>query len=148
MTNLRIFLVEAGGTCFLDGAALSEGSHRSLVVEVYNNRGEIVTTVKYDAIYNNEKKLIARKQDFIPVADFKKRSDCPDAKIVELDATSFSLERADAYVEEVNELQLDYNPVTDSPVRYVLIIQSNVESGPKMIQFNIQSKMNSEIFIQ
>ena len=35
-----------------------------------------------------------------------------------------------------------------SPVRYVLIIQSNVESGPKMIQFNIQFKMNSEIFIQ
>ena len=36
----------------------------------------------------------------------------------------------------------------DSPVRYVLIIQSNVESGPKMIQFNIQFKINSEIFIQ
>ena len=31
-----------------------------------------------------------------------------------------------------------------SPVRYVLIIHSNVELGPKMIQF----KMNSEIFIQ
>ena len=29
-----------------------------------------------------------------------------------------------------------------------MIIQSNVESGPKMIQFNIQFKMNSEIFIQ
>ena len=36
----------------------------------------------------------------------------------------------------------------DSPVRYVLIIQSNVESGPKMIQFNIQFKINFEIFIQ
>ena len=35
-----------------------------------------------------------------------------------------------------------------SPVRYVLIIQSNVESGPKTIQFNIQFKINSEIFIQ
>ena len=37
---------------------------------------------------------------------------------------------------------------SDSPVWYVLIIQSNVESGPKMIQFNIQFKINSEIFIQ
>ena len=35
-----------------------------------------------------------------------------------------------------------------SPVRYVLIIQSNVESSQKMIQFNIQFKMNSKIFIQ
>ena len=37
---------------------------------------------------------------------------------------------------------------TDSPVQNILIIQSNVELGPKMIQFNIQFKMNSEIFIQ
>ena len=35
-----------------------------------------------------------------------------------------------------------------SPVRYVLIIQSNIESGPKMIQFNIQFKTKFEIFIQ
>ena len=35
-----------------------------------------------------------------------------------------------------------------SPGRYVSIIQSNIESGPKMIQFNIQFKTKFEIFIQ
>ena len=35
---------------------------------------------------------------------------------------------------------------TPSPVRYILIIQSNVESGQKMIQFNIQFKIQSWIF--
>ena len=35
-----------------------------------------------------------------------------------------------------------------SPVRYVLIIQSNVESGLKMIQFNIQFNIWFQIFIQ
>ena len=38
--------------------------------------------------------------------------------------------------------------VTASPVRYVLIIQSNIESGPKMLQFNIHFKIYFEIFIQ
>ena len=33
-------------------------------------------------------------------------------------------------------------------VRYVLKIHSNFESGPKTIQFNIHSKIKSEIFIQ
>ena len=36
----------------------------------------------------------------------------------------------------------------DSHGRYVLKIHSNVESGPKTIQFNIHSKFKSEIFIQ
>ena len=44
-------------------------------------------------------------------------------------------------------LQCLQSPV-DSPVRYVSIIQSNIESGPKMIQFNIQFKTKFEIFIQ
>ena len=35
-----------------------------------------------------------------------------------------------------------------SPVRYVSIIQSNIESRPKMNQFNIQFKTKFEIFIQ
>ena len=35
-----------------------------------------------------------------------------------------------------------------SPGRYVLKIHSNVESGPKTIQFNIHSKFKAEIFIQ
>ena len=35
-----------------------------------------------------------------------------------------------------------------SPVRYVLIIQSNIELGPKMIQFSIQFKTKLDIFIQ
>ena len=39
-------------------------------------------------------------------------------------------------------------PGRDSPVRYVLIIQSNIELGPKVIQFNIQFKIQSEKFIQ
>ena len=39
-------------------------------------------------------------------------------------------------------------PLAPSPVRYVSIIQSNIESGPKMIQFNIQFKTKFEIFIQ
>ena len=37
---------------------------------------------------------------------------------------------------------------THSPGRYLLKIHSNVESGPKTIQFNIYSKFKSEIFIQ
>ena len=36
---------------------------------------------------------------------------------------------------------LGYYP-KGSPVQYVLIIHSNVESGQKMIQFNIHSKLN------
>ena len=45
--------------------------------------------------------------------------------------------------------QLEYiSPGSTSPVWYVLIIQSNVESGPKMIQFNIQFKIDFELFIQ
>ena len=39
-------------------------------------------------------------------------------------------------------------PSEISPGRYVSIIQSNIESGPKMIQFNIQFKTKFEIFIQ
>ena len=39
-------------------------------------------------------------------------------------------------------------PSQVSPGRYVSIIQSNIESGPKMIQFNIQFKTKFEIFIQ
>ena len=39
-------------------------------------------------------------------------------------------------------------PPMHSPGRYVSIIQSNIESGPKMIQFNIQFKTKFEIFIQ
>ena len=38
-------------------------------------------------------------------------------------------------------------PSWHSPGRYVSIIQSNIESGPKMIQFNIQFKTKFEIFI-
>ena len=38
--------------------------------------------------------------------------------------------------------------LSDSPVWYVLIIQSNVESVLKIIQFNVQLKFNSELFIQ
>ena len=38
--------------------------------------------------------------------------------------------------------------VSTSPGRYVSIIQSNIELGPKMIQFNIQFKTKFEIFIQ
>ena len=38
--------------------------------------------------------------------------------------------------------------IFSSPVRYVLIIQSNIESGAKIIQFNIQFKTKFEIFIQ
>ena len=38
--------------------------------------------------------------------------------------------------------------ITNSPGRYVSIIQSNIESGPKMIQFSIQFKTKFEIFIQ
>ena len=40
------------------------------------------------------------------------------------------------------------NQLQGSPGRYVSIIQSNIESGPKMIQFNIQFKTKFEIFIQ
>ena len=47
---------------------------------------------------------------------------------------------------DICSFDISGNPA--SPVRYVLIIQSNVELGPKMIQFNIQFIMNSEIFIQ
>ena len=38
--------------------------------------------------------------------------------------------------------------LSTSPDRYVLIFQSNIESGPKIIQFNIQFKTKFEIFIQ
>ena len=50
--------------------------------------------------------------------------------------------------QETSSSNSSHQATSASPVRYVLIIQSNVESGPKMIQFNIQFKMNSEIFIQ
>ena len=38
--------------------------------------------------------------------------------------------------------------LTDRGSRYVLIIHFYVESGQKMIQFNIQFKIESKIFIQ
>ena len=39
-------------------------------------------------------------------------------------------------------------PLPDSPVRYVLKIHFFIEFGPKMIQFKIQFKTKSKIFIQ
>ena len=46
---------------------------------------------------------------------------------------------------------MDVAPLVDGdrcPVRYVSIIQSSIESGAKMIHFNIQFKTKFELFIQ
>ena len=101
--------------------------HRNLLVEIYNDAGDLQNVVKYDAVYDEEGKIKARKEifkdkfgEFLTAAEARKR--WPDCQIEELDsryAESFSLDHADAYLEEVNTLDAVYNPVTDNCQEFV-----------------------------
>ena len=108
----------------VDVQSIVDTRHRNLLVEIYNDHGDLQSVVKYDAVFDEEKKIKARKEAFkdkfgqwLTAEEVIKR--WPDCQIDEIDEGSFSLDRADAYLKEVNNLDAAYNPVTDNCQEFV-----------------------------
>ena len=111
----------------LDAQTNFDTRHRNLLVEVYDDDGDLEKAIKYDAVFDKDKKIVARKMtlkdssgQFLTAAEVKRRH--PDCQIEELDpkyAESFSLKRADAYVDDVNNSDITYNPMTDNCQEFV-----------------------------
>ena len=132
-SSFKIFLLCSKGSLgpllqpSFDGQTSFDTRHRNLLVEVYDDDGDLEKVVKYDAIFDNEKKIVPRAEIFrdslgqyLTAAEVKRHH--PDYHIEELDpkyAESFSLERADAYVDEVNNSDFLYNPMTDNCQEFV-----------------------------
>ena len=131
--NLKIFILCSKGSLgpslqpVFDAQSIVDTRHRNLLVETYSKDGDLQNVVKYDAVYDEDKKIKARKKMFkdkfgqlLTASEARKR--WPDCQIEELDpgyAESFSFDLADAYLEEVNCLAADYNPVTDNCQEFV-----------------------------
>ena len=133
ISSFKIFLICSKGSLGpslqprLDAQTNFDSRHRNLLVEVYDDDGDLVKVVKYDAVFDKDKKIVARKMtlkdslgQFLTAAEVKRQH--PDYEIEELGpeyAESFSLERADAYVDEVNNSDFLYNPMTDNCQEFV-----------------------------
>ena len=142
--NLKIYILCTKGSLgpcvqpVLDAQTVFDTRHRNLLVEVYNNNGDLQDVVKYDAVFDKDKKIKARKEQlkygsgqFLTAAEAIEL--WPDFEIVEVDADSFSLDRADDYLQKVNNhLAADYNPVTDNCQEFVdkLLFHARGSCGP------------------
>ena len=118
--NLRIYIVCTKGSLqpplqtVLDAQPFFDTRHRNLLVETYSDNGDLQDVVGYDARYDKDKKIEARKKQLKDeYGQFLTAADCQrDFEVEEVAPDSFSLDLADAYLEEVNSLAADYNPVT------------------------------------
>ena len=139
--NLKIYIVCTKGSlgpCLqsvLDAQTVFDTRHRNLLVEVYNNNGDLQDVVKYDAVFDKDKKIKARKEQLkYGSGQFLTAADCrSDFQIVEVNADSFSLDRADDYLQKVNNhLAADYNPVTNNCQEFVdkLLFHARGSCGP------------------
>ena len=140
LENLRIYIVCTEGSLqpplqtVLDAQTIFDTRHRNLLVEIYNNDGDLRDVVKYDARYDKDKKIEARKKQLKDeYGQFLTAADCrSNFQVEEVDSDSFSLDLADAYLEEVNNLAADYNPVTDNCQDFVdkLLCYARGSYGP------------------
>ena len=73
-------------------------AHWNLIVETPCESEETWSVVKYDAVFDRDQKILARKKEYSLIEPVQKR--WPKAE--KTDMTTFSLAQADAYMAEVN----------------------------------------------
>ena len=67
--NLKIYIVCTKGSLgpcvqpVLDAQTVFDTRHRNLLVEVYNNNGDLQDVVKYDAVFDKDKKKLKREKN-------------------------------------------------------------------------------------
>ena len=66
-SNLRMFIMCSKGSLgpslqpVFDAQSIVDTRHRNLLVEIYNNDGDLQNVVDYDAVFDEDKMIKARK---------------------------------------------------------------------------------------
>ena len=99
LLNPNIFLLKGRDKKYL---GFGSTAHWNLIVETPCESEDTKTVVKYDAVFDKDQKILARKEELSLTDPVQKR--WPKAEKSEM--TTFSLALADAYMVEVNQKPL------------------------------------------
>ena len=130
----NIFLVEgapSGGHTRSTG--LGSTAHWNLIVETQAEVKDTTTVIKYDAVFDKDHKIRARKTPLSLTEPVIKRW----PKAAKQTMTMFSSDQADAYIAEVNSSDLVYNPVTDNCQEFVVNLLSAAASDDAGLHYEV-----------